>query len=52
MSYTSDGVTTFVLGTETDGNRSNKDYKTAKSYDLDYTDVVTYSVDAAEFPVL
>jgi hypothetical protein len=52
--YTTSGITTFVLGQETDGNRENRDFKDAKSYDLDPTDSVAYGVSVAstEFPVI
>jgi hypothetical protein len=55
MAYTTSGVTTFVLGQETDGNRENRDFKTAQAYDLntDYdSDGVLYSDDKTEFPVI
>ena len=52
MSYTTVGVTAFVLGSETDGNRENRDFKTAQSYDLDPTDNTAYTQDATEFPVI
>lgn len=55
MAYTTSGVTTFVLGQETDGNRENRDFKSGLTYDLntDYdSDGVLYSDDKTEFPVI
>lgn len=52
MSYTTVGITSFVLGQEADGNRENRDYATGKSYDLDPTDSVAYTDDRTEFPVV
>jgi hypothetical protein len=52
MSYTTVGITTFVLGVEASGNRENRDFATGKAYDLDPTDSIAYTDDSTEFPVL
>jgi hypothetical protein len=53
MTYTTVGITHFVLGAETDGNRENRDYQTSKSYDIDPLDgMQAYTADATEFPVV
>lgn len=50
--YTSVGITTFVLGTETDGNRENRNFASGVAYSFDPTDSVAYTDDKTEFPVL
>lgn len=52
MSGTTSGVTSFVMGRETDGNREMRTFKTAQAYDLDFADVKSYSTDDTEFPVI
>ena len=51
--YTTVGVTTFVLGTLSEGNKENRDFKASQSYDLDPSDNAGgYSTDPTEFPVI
>jgi len=43
--------TSFVLGSEADGNRELRVFKDGDSYDLDAEDIVnSYSADEATFP--
>jgi hypothetical protein len=50
--YTTVGITTFVLGALADGNKENRDFANGKSYDLDPTDSALYTTDPTEFPVI
>ena len=52
MAGTTSGVTSFVLGRETDENREMITFKDGQAYDLDFEDVKAYSADETEFPVL
>lgn len=53
MSYTAVGTTSFVLGSEANGNRELITFTNGQAYDLDPADIVAYTVeDTPEFPVI
>lgn len=50
MSGTASGVTSFVLGTQDEGNREVRTFENGQSYDLDFADVQGYTADDTTFP--
>jgi hypothetical protein len=48
--YTTSGVTSFVLGKEADGNREMRTFKSGQEYDLDPATITAYTAANSRFP--